>query len=379
MPLNFIRTFFQLEAASGLLLCCTALIALILANSPLAIFYQQLQQILQFSVNEGLMTLFFLLVGLELKREFLLGKLGEVKQIMLPAVAALGGMIVPVLIYVMMNHATPIGLKGWGIPVATDIAFALGVLSLFGRKVPTGLKLFLMALAIFDDIGAVLIIVFSNTQALSYGFLLFALLIVVNLAWLNRLGVLRLFPYLLLGLLLWFFLLKSGIHPTIAGIVLAFFIPLKKHRSPLHRLENRLHGWVAYLVMPVFSLLNAGLSFHGMTLFSLLDPVTLGILLGLFLGKQLGVFTFTVFLVRCGRVHLPPQTSWLELYGVALLCGIGFTMSLFLGTLAFAGDFPAYLPKVRLGVLTGSLLSGLVGATLLHIAFSKKQKISARG
>src|SRR6185312_3433153 len=159
-----------------------------------------------------------------------------------------------VLIYVMMNHATPIGLKGWGIPVATDIAFALGVLSLFGRKVPTGLKLFLMALAIFDDIGAVLIIVFSNTQALSYGFLLFALLIVVNLAWLNRLGVLRLFPYLLLGLLLWFFLLKSGIHPTIAGIVLAFFIPLKKHRSPLHRLENRLHGWVAYLVMPVFSL-----------------------------------------------------------------------------------------------------------------------------
>lgn len=375
MPLNFIKTFFQHEAASGLLLGIAALVAIIWANSPFALVYQYLQQDLQFFVNEGLMTLFFLLVGLELKREFFLGTLGDVKQIMLPAMAALGGMVVPALIYIMINYTTPIGLRGWSIPVATDIAFALGVLSLFGKKVPISLKLFLMALAIFDDMGAVLIIVFFKTHALSYLFLTCALLIVAGLACLNRFGVLRLGPYLLLGLLLWFFVFKAGIHPTIAGIVLAFFIPLRKHNSPLQRLENNLHGGVAYLVMPVFALLNAGLSFQNMSFFSLLDSVTLGIALGLVVGKQIGVFTFTILSVRWGHIHLPKQTSWLELYGVALLCGIGFTMSLFLGTLAFAEHFPAYLSKVRLGVLTGSLLSGLIGATVLHIAF--KQRTSA--
>ncbi len=375
MLINPLRTFFKLEAASGLLLFLTALIALLLANSPFALFYQQLQQWLQFPINEGLMTLFFLLVGLELKREFLQGGLGELKQMMLPMVAGLGGMIVPALIYVLVNHATPIGLKGWGIPVATDIAFALGVLSLFGKKVPAGLKLFLMTLAIFDDIGAVLIIAFFNTQALSPVFLMLALLIVANLGMLNRLRVLRLLPYIVLGGLLWFCLLKSGVHPTLAGIVLAFFIPMQKQSSPLHRLENNLHPWVAYGVMPLFSLLNAGLSFQGITWSHLFDSVTLGIILGLFLGKQVGVFIVARLFIHWKRISLPAQTSWLALYGVALLCGIGFTMSLFLGTLAFAGDFPAYMPKVRLGVLTGSLLSGLVGAAVLQIALSPKRRV----
>ena len=387
MALNPIRAFLKLEAASGILLCLAALLAIFLDNSPWASFYRAWQQMsielqlgqwslqtsVLFCVNEGLMTFFFLLVGLELKREFLMGAFAELRQIMLPGVAALGGMIVPAIIFVIVNGSNTVGLKGWAVPVATDIAFALGVLTLFGKRVPLGLKLFLMALAIFDDVGAIIIIAVFNTQAFSWLFFLFVAVIVGSLWLLNRLSVTRLLPYLLLGFLLWWCLLKSGIHPVIAGVLLAVFIPIRERSSPLQRLENGLHPWVAYLVMPWFALLNAGLPLYGMQLADLMNTVTLGIILGLFLGKQLGVFGSAFAMIKWGKASLPHNTSWLELYGVALLCGIGFTMSLFLGTLAFEKGFSAYLIKVRLGVLTGSLLSSVFGALVLHVAFKIKR------
>jgi len=383
-----IRAFLKLEASSGIILCLTALSAILLANSPSwAAYYQSSQQLildlqlgawrshtsLLFLVNEGFMTLFFLLVGLELKREFFSETLTSAKHILLPAVAALGGMVIPAIIYTIVNWPDAAGLKGWAVPVATDIAFALAILSLLGKKVPLGLKLFLTALAIFDDVGAIIIIAIFNTQSLSCTFLLFALLIVGCLWLLNKCKVGRLFPYLFLGFLLWACLLKSGIHPTIAGVLLALFIPIHQRASPLQRLEQGLHPMVAYFVMPFFAFMNAGLSFSGMQWSDLFDSVTLGIILGLFLGKQLGVFGFSYAMIKLRLASLPENSSWLELYGVSLLCGIGFTMSLFLGTLAFENNVPAYLIKVRLGVLTGSLLSGIVGAVLLHIAFKIKR------
>lgn len=374
MAFKAIKAFLNLEALSGIILCLTALSAIILANSPFNVFYQTLQHpSLLFAVNEGLMTLFFLLVGLELKREFLTGTLRETKKIIFPAVSALGGMIVPAIFYIIINKSNTAGLKGWAIPVATDIAFALGVLSLLGKRVPLELKLFLMALAIFDDVGAIIIIAIFNTQTLSSLFLCLAICIIVCLWWLNRISVLRLFPYFLLGFLLWLCLLKTGIHPTIAGVLLAFFIPLRKRVNPLQRLEQKLHTMVAYFVMPLFAFMNAGLSFVGVPFSELWDTVTIGIILGLFLGKQLGVFGFAWMMIKFRLASLPDKSSWLELYGVAVLCGIGFTMSLFLGTLTFENSFPAYLIKVRLGVLTGSLLSSVFGAILLHIAFRIKR------
>jgi len=387
MTLRAIRAFLKLEAASGIILCLTALGAVILANSPWDVYYEALQNLpiefelgswnlqtsLLFGVNNGLMTLFFLLIGLELKREFLIGTLKETKQVLLPGVAALGGMLVPAVIYAVVNWSHPVGLNGWAIPVATDIAFALAILSLLGKRVPSGLKLFLMALAIFDDVGAIIIIALFNTQTLSILFLFFSVVIVAMLWLLNRSGVFLLFPYLFLGLLLWLCLLKSGIHPTIAGVLLAFFIPMRERASPLQRLESGLHNTVAYFIVPFFAFMNAGLSFREIHLADGLDTVTLGIISGLFFGKQLGVFGFSYAMIKCRFVSLPFNTSWLELYGVALLCGIGFTMSLFLGTLTFENDFPEYLVKVRLGVLIASLLSGVAGAIMLQIAFRMKR------
>ncbi|HSW69510.1 MAG TPA: Na+/H+ antiporter NhaA [Gammaproteobacteria bacterium] len=380
MPLNPIKAFLKREAASGVFLFLAALTAIILDNSPAALFYQSLQKLtvnIQFSswnptislvsgINEGLMTLFFLLVGLELKREFFMGTLVQVKQIILPGIAAAGGMIIPALIFMGINWTNSIGLQGWAIPVATDIAFALGVLSLFGRKVPVGLKLFLMTLAIFDDLGAIIIIAIFNTQNLSGIFFLASIVILASVWLLNYCNVTKLFPYLFLGFLLWFSLLKTGIHPTIAGVLLALFIPVRERSNPLQRLQNNLHGFVAYFVMPLFAFMNAGISFSGMKFSDLLDPVTAGIILGLFIGKQLGVFGFAFAMIKYSKASLPNNTSWVQLYGVSLLCGIGFTMSLFLGTLAFETHFPDYLTKVRLGVLTGSLLSGILGALVLH-------------
>lgn len=385
MQMKVIREFLRLESTGGIILFIMAVSAIILANSS---FSDRYQSVLQYSpeihlgslvmhesvlswINDGLMTLFFLLVGLELKREIVLGELSRVSQVMLPGMAAIGGMIVPAVLYCVINVNNPIALKGWAVPVATDIAFALGVLSLFGKRVPLSLKLFLMALAVFDDIGAILIIAFFYTQKLSYLFLSLAGLLFVCLIILNKANVRRLAPYLVVGCLLWVCCLKSGVHPTVAGVLLAMMIPARKQigerLSPLSRLEDMLHPWVAFFVMPIFALANAGLSLSGLSLSSFLNPVVFGVIMGLFVGKQLGVFGITWLMIKLGWAKLPGSARWLELYGVALLCGVGFTMSLFLGTLAFLGDH-ALLDDIRLGVLAASVLSSAVGAFVLRCA-----------
>lgn len=393
MRLTYIRKFIKHESACGILLFFAALIALIMCNSPLSVFYQNvfklpLQiQIGQFSygepllfwINEGLMAIFFLQVGLELKREFLEGELRGLSKVALPGIAALGGMLVPALIYVGINYSNPETLKGWPVPVATDIAFALGVLSLFGKRVPITLKLFLMALAIFDDVGAIIIIAIFHTKDLSFLAMFGALLIIALLCTLNALKIRSLIPYILVGFLLWLCVLKSGIHTTVSGVLLAFTIPLRKmdseEFSPARELESALLPWVAFLVMPLFALANAGVSFTGLEASTFTSFITLGVVAGLALGKQIGVFSFTWISIRLGWVSLPKKVSWLQLYGVALLCGIGFTMSLFLGTLAFEYDDPIYLTEVRLGVLIGSIVSGIAGALILHSASNKRGRI----
>jgi Na+:H+ antiporter, NhaA family len=392
MRVSVIAHFLKLEAASGILLFMMAALAILICNSPWAGAYQHFWQTIfsihvadynltrpvLFWVNEGFMSIFFLLVGLELKREFLVGELAELSQIYLPAAAALGGMLVPALIYTAFNHEHPYAINGWSIPVATDIAFAVGVLSLFGKRIPLALKLFLMALAIFDDVGAIFIIAISHTHSLSYLSLFLAVALLIILFVLNYFNVRYVVVYLIAGTVLWACVLKSGVHATVAGVLLAFFIPLTLPKanlhSPLLKLENLLHPWVAYGVMPLFAFANAGLSFSGLSLSLLSNHVVLGIALGLFLGKQIGVISFSSLLIRLGWAKLPAQTTWLALYGVAILCGIGFTMSLFLGTLAFKNN-TAYLMEVRLGVLLGSLASGLIGAMVLQVA----QKWQAKG
>jgi NhaA family Na+:H+ antiporter len=285
-------------------------------------------------------------------------------------------MLVPALLYWIVNYHYPDMRQGWAVPVATDIAFALGVLSLLGSRVPRGLKLFLMALAIFDDVGAILIIAFFHSHHLAALPLLFAALLVAILWTFNLLGIRSLLSYILAGMLLWVCILKSGIHPTVAGILLALLIPINKtsieSESPLHCLEKFLHKWVTYLVLPLFGFANAGVSLHGVAWNIVLSPIVLGIVMGLCLGKQLGVFGMVGLMVRLGWAKLPAHTSWLALYGVALLCGIGFTMSLFLGTLTFQGSDPNYLIEVRLGVLLASVLSGMVGAAVLRMAFVRR-------
>ncbi len=377
MRIKFLQRFLALESSSGIILFIMAILAMLWANSPGYRWYQSFVDISLFWINDGLMAVFFLVVGLELKRGFLEGQLSKPAQIILPAVGALGGMIVPALIYVVMNISDPGKLVGWSTPVATDIAFALGVLSLFGQRVPVGLKLFLLALAIFDDLGAILIIACFYSHGLSVVWLFQAAVLVTMLFAFNRLRVSLLAPYLLVGVGLWWCLLHAGVHPTIAGVILAFSIPNQSKRgqwSPLHRLENRLHPWAAYLIMPVFALANAGISLRGMTLTVLLDSIVLGITLGLFVGKQVGAFLSAYLLVRLGWAKLPEKTSWAMFYGACLLCGIGFTMSLFLGTLSFQNE-SKYLAEVRIGVILGSLLSGLVGALVLKMAFAHRQQV----
>ncbi len=394
MPVKIIRDFLRLEASSGILLFFMALVALVCNNTSLSSFYQAFLALpiqlhigeyyfygsLLFLINDGLMAVFFLLVGLELKRAFFEGELSGIGKIMLPGLTALTGMLIPALIYLIFNYSHADTLKGWPIPAATDIAFALGVLSLFNRKIPMSLKLFLMALAVFDDIGSIIIIAVFYSHHLSLGFLGLSLIIVCILWAFNHiLHVPRLFPYLFLGILLWVCVYNAGIHPTVAGVLLSFFIPLRKQTteksySPLQYLETKLHPWVAYLILPLFAFANAGLSFAGLSLYSILEPLTLGIILGLFIGKQLGVFSFAWIIIKLGWAKLPHRSSWLELYGVTLLCGIGFTMSLFLGTLAFQGDQSIYLTEVRLGVFLGSILSGIFGAFVLQMAMLKKRK-----
>ncbi len=380
---NAIREFLRLEAAAGVILFAAAVLALAVSNSALSPLYDALldtpmrisvgafalDKPLLLWINDGLMAVFFLLVGLEIKREIIAGELSEMKQVALPAAAALGGMAVPAVIYAVFNYADSGAMRGWAIPTATDIAFALGVLSLLGRRVPVGLKVFLTAVAIFDDLGAIIIIAVFYTADLSLASLALASVALVGLAVLNIAGITRIAPYVLVGVLLWVCVLKSGVHATLAGVALAAAIPLKaideEGHSPLRHLEERLHPWVAYGILPLFGFANAGVSLAGVGLASLLDPITLGIALGLLVGKQIGVFGGSWLMIRGGLARLPEGMSMTALYGVAILCGIGFTMSLFIGTLAF--EAPQAAAQVRLGVIVGSLVAAAVGWAVIRL------------
>ncbi|RMF11357.1 MAG: Na+/H+ antiporter NhaA [Alphaproteobacteria bacterium] len=381
MPLSAIREFFKWEAAGGILLIIAAALALVLDNSPLASLYDRILT-LQISVsigevaiakplllwiNDGLMAVFFLLIGLEVKREILEGELSSRDQIVLPLAAAVGGMVVPALIYVAFNRGNSEALAGWAIPAATDIAFALGILSLLGSRVPTSLKVFLTALAIIDDLGAIIIIAMFYTANLSTTALTLAALAIAGLVTLNRFGVNRLAPYVLVGALLWVFVLKSGVHATLAGVAVGLAVPLRPRRrgdrSLLRHLEHELHPWVAFMILPLFAFANAGLHLLDLPAAGFVDPVALGIATGLFVGKQIGVFGFAAVLILLGLARMPEGANWRGLYGVSVLTGIGFTMSLFIGTLAF--DDIGYANTLRLGVLGGSLASAVLGYLVL--------------
>ena len=377
-----IREFLRLEAAGGIVLGVATVLALIASNSGLARVYAlfldlpvelrlgqlQIAKPLLLWINDGLMAMFFLLVGLEIKRELVEGELSSLRQAALPAIAAVGGMAAPALIYVLCNQTDPAALHGWAIPAATDIAFAVGVLSLLGSRVPIGLKVFLLALAIFDDLGAIVIIAVFYTANLSVLSLLLAGGVLLVMLALNRLGVTRIAPYALLGIVLWVCVLKSGVHATLAGVAMAFAIPMRaaEGESPLQQLEHALHPWVAFLVVPLFGFANAGVSFAGMSASALTEGVTIGIAAGLFVGKQLGVVAAVYASVRLGFARLPEGVGWTALYGAGVLAGIGFTMSLFIGTLAW--DTSDYAAPLRIGVLGGSLLSGVVGYAILLFA-----------
>ncbi len=387
--LDEIREFMRLEVAGGVLLLTAAVVALIAANSAFAPIYARFLDLpvefrvgafaiakpLLLWINDGLMAVFFLLVGLEIKRELLAGELATIRQAILPGIGAAGGMLVPALIYVGFNAGDPTALNGWAIPAATDIAFALGVLSLLGRRVPAGLKVFLLALAILDDLGAIIIIAVFYTSTLSVGALAAAAVILVLLLTLNRLGVTRIAPYALLGIVLWVCVLKSGVHATLAGVAIAFAVPLKGRgmvtQSPLTHLEHMLHPWVTFLIMPLFGFANAGVSLAGIDAKGLGNPIILGIALGLFLGKQIGVFGFVAAAIALGLARRPDGVTWPMLYGTAILAGIGFTMSLFIGTLAW--ESTAFAAPLRLGVLAGSLASGLFGYAVLRFAFRRAE------
>jgi NhaA family Na+:H+ antiporter len=371
--------FFRGGAAGGVVLICAAAVALLLANSPAAHGYQALLYLpiglsvgtygfalpLEGWVNDALMALFFLLVGLEIRRELTEGQLASLRRAAAPALAALGGMAVPAVIYIAFAWRNPAALRGWAIPVATDIAFSLAVLRVLGRRVPAGLKVFLTALAIIDDLGAIAVIALFYTETLDVAALAAAVLVVAALWALGRAGVRALGPFMLGFVLLWALLARSGVHPTLAGVAIAFIVPMEEHEgaSPALRLEEALNGWVAYFVLPLFGLANAGLRFDMITPGMLVDPVMLGIVFGLFLGKQVGVFGVTYLACRLRLARLPAQLSWPLLYGAALLCGIGFTMSLFIGDLAFPD--PTHQTELKGAVFVASLASAVAGLAVL--------------
>ena len=385
--ISYIKTpfkwFFKLEAASGLLLLISAILALLISNSSFShIYFDTLSSYLFIGINnfgmklsilhwinDALMAIFFFFVTLEIKREFLQGELSSRKQALLPIIAAVGGMLVPALFYVYINFQTPETLNGWAIPSATDIAFSLGVLSLLGSKVPISLKVFLTALAIIDDLGAIIIIAFFYSGDLSIKYLSLILITFIFLLLLNKFNIKKFIPYLLLGLFLWFFTHESGVHATIAGVLLATVIPHRKKQkdfSLLTKIEHNISPYVAFGIMPLFALANAGVSLEGISFNSLLMPVPLGIVLGLFLGKQIGVFMFSIISIKLKIAQMPNNANWLNFYAVGVLTGIGFTMSLFVGNLAFV-DNTQYIDGVKIGVLTGSLLSATLGYVLLLI------------
>jgi len=381
------KWFFKLEAASGLILLISAIIALIISNSSISLLYFEtldkyifiglnnfgLKLSVLHWINDVLMAIFFFFVTLEIKREFIQGELSNIKQAILPIIAAVGGMLVPALIYIYINFGNIETLNGWAIPSATDIAFSLGVLSLLGSRVPISLKVFLMALAIIDDLGAIVIIAFFYSGDLSVFNLCMMLLSFVGLLTLNKFGVKIFLPYLIIGFLLWHFTHESGIHSTISGVLLACTIPHRKKEkdfSLLIKIEHAISPYVAFGIMPLFAFANAGVSLEGISFSSLLLPVPLGIVLGLFIGKQIGVFLFSYISIKLGFAQMPNNSTWIQLYGVGILTGIGFTMSLFVGNLAFIEN-TQYLDGVKLGVLSGSLLSTLVGY-LLILSTSRK-------
>ena len=374
-----IREFLRLESAGGFLLFGAAVLALIMANSPLEWLYDglldtavivqigalQLSKPLLLWINDGLMAIFFMLVGLELKREVTEGELSSLDRAALPAVAAIGGIAVPAAVYLLINAGSAETQSGWAIPTATDIAFALGILTLLGARAPASLKIFLLALAIIDDLGAIIIIALFYTEDLSLQALLLGGTGLLLLAAFNLLGVKRLAPYILVGLAIWVCILKSGVHATLAGVAVALFVPRgTPTESPLLHLEHILHPWVTFAIMPIFAFANAGVSFDETSFSDLLAPLPLGIAAGLFVGKQIGVFGASLVAIKLGLCRLPDHVSWLALYGVSLMTGVGFTMSLFIGSLAFAE--PAFATSIRMGVFVGSILSGLCGFLLLR-------------
>ena len=382
------KWFFKLEAASGLILLLAAIIALILSNTGFSDLYFNILNThllvgtesfgLDLSIlhwiNDALMAVFFFIVTLEIKREFIQGELSKPKQALLPIIGAVGGMAVPALIYVIINFETGHTLKGWAIPSATDIAFSIGVLSLLGSRVPISLKVFLVALAIIDDLGAIIIIAFFYSSELQYIYLLLMLISFIGLLLLNKFNVQKFTPFLLIGLLLWYFTHESGIHSTISGVLLATTIPHRnkeKDYSLLLKLEHLLSPYVAFGIMPLFALANAGVVLKGMSFNSLLSPVPLGILCGLFFGKQIGVFLFSFISVKLKLAEMPSDSNWLKFYGVGILTGIGFTMSLFVGNLAFA-DQLSNMDGVKIGVLSGSFLSAIIGYFMLLMVTKKK-------
>ncbi len=380
-----LNDFLKKESAGGILLMFAALAAILIANSPLSSFYTQLLGIpvtvgagnflidkpLLLWINDGLMAIFFFLIGLEVKREVMTGQLASWKQASLPLFAAIGGIILPALIFVGVNIGSPENMNGWAIPAATDIAFALGILALLGSRVPVALKALLLAIAIIDDIAAIMIIALFytaeiNMAALGYGAVALAALFVCN-----RLKMARTLPYLLLGAILWVCVLKSGVHATLAGVAAAFAIPLAAgEERPLERMEHALHGWAAFVIVPIFAFANAGVSFAGVEASALLEPLPLGIALGLIIGKQIGIFGFAYAAVKTGFANLPEGVSWVQIYGLSCIAGVGFTMSLFIGNLAF--DNAAQIDMVKIGVLSGSLVAALLGYALLRMQPEKQ-------
>lgn len=386
---NKVQDFLKLETSAGFVLMFVAILALVANNSPLAGLYSgflstpveiqfggfEIAKPLLLWINDGMMAIFFFLVGLEIKKEVIDGELSSFDKAALPIFAAIGGVIVPALIYVYFNRADSIDIQGWAIPAATDIAFALGVLALVGSRVPVSLKILLLAVAIIDDLAAIIIIAIFYTQDLSLVALGWGGVGTMVLIALNRMGVMRITPYALIGVFVWACVLKSGVHATLAGVITALAIPLRSKNpefsSPLHRAEHGLHIWVAFLILPLFAFANAGVSLKGITLNDVIAPLPLGIALGLFAGKQIGVFCFSWMAVKVGIAKLPTGANWMQLYGIACLTGVGFTMSLFIGTLAFDGD--ETLNAVRLGVIMGSLVSGILGYIVLRISCKENE------
>ncbi len=385
---SFITAFFKMESSSGILLMFSAVLAVVFANTFLVDYYDQILSTpveikigaleiakpLLLWINDGLMAVFFFLVGLELKRELIEGELSDKRNIILPGVGAIGGMLIPALIYLYFNHNDPIAVKGWAIPAATDIAFALGVLSLLGSRVPVSIKVFLTSLAIFDDIGAILIIALFYTEKISFTALIIVAFCIIVLSIFNKRNILSKSPYILVGIIMWVAALKSGIHATLAGVILAMFIPIRANAnpgiSPLKSLENDLHSVVAFFVLPVFAFANAGINLTGIGMEQVLHDVSIGVALGLIFGKQLGVFGFCWLFIKLKLTDMPKGMNWSTLFGTAALCGIGFTMSLFIGSLAFEHSHVNLVFDERLGIIMGSLVSGIIGYLILRARLS---------